>query len=252
MNSLARKISEKYINVGTPLVLMGAMWLYLWVVHWMDAYFYDPRWGHNYLEASAFLIVGLAYFNRRLISDLIALVAATLIVPVALELLPHWATAIAGGVMIVLTIIDMVVERGRDTDLLQPANKRWRFWLKGHLLRFALVMIAHMSLIFFLVRVPADSYEKNELVTWVFDGAMIMIAILGLLDGAVKKLGAISVPVMGFFAGMAAILASLVILTLDNHPETWILSGITVVATIVGIAAVAIARRPEPSSVAAE
>lgn len=104
MNSLARTIAKKCINVGTPSVLMGAMWLYLWVVHWMDAYFYDNRWGHDYPEASASLIVELAYFNQRLISDVIALVAATLIVPVALELLPHWVTAIAGGVMIILTL----------------------------------------------------------------------------------------------------------------------------------------------------
>ena len=96
MNSLARTLERRYINVGTPLVLMGTTWLYVWVFHWMDAYFYDPRWGHNYLEAAAFLIVGLAYFNRRLVSDVIALVAATMIVPVSLELLPHWATASTG------------------------------------------------------------------------------------------------------------------------------------------------------------
>ena len=245
MNSLARTVARKYINVGTPLVLMGAMWLYLWVFHWREAYFSDPRWGHNYLEAAAFLIVGLAYFNRRLISDMIALIASVTIVPVSLELLPHNITAIAGGVMIVLTIIDMFVERKRDADLAQPANKRFSFWLKGHLLRFALVMLAHLSLIFFLVRVPADTYEKNELVTWVFDGGMILVAILGLLDGAVKKLGSVSVPLLGFFAGMATIIASCVILLLKGDAELWPPLGITLVATVAGIAALLISRRPE-------
>jgi hypothetical protein len=245
MNSLARTISKKYINVGTPLVLMGTMWLYLWVVHWMDAYFDDPRWGHNYLEASAFLIVGLAFFNRRLLSDAIALIAAILIVPVSLELLPHNATAIAGGVMIALTIIDMVVERKRDTDILQPSNKRWSFWLKGHLLRFSLVMLAHLSLIFFLVRVPADSYEKDELVTWVFDGAMIVVAILGLLDGSVKKLGAVSVPILGFFAGMATIITSSVVLLFKGDSVLWPILAITLVVTAAGVAALIVARRSE-------
>jgi hypothetical protein len=235
------KLVSKYMNVGTPLVLMGAMWLYLWVFQWYDAYVYDPRWGHNYLEAAAFLIVGLAYFNRRLVSDLIALTAATLIVPVSLELLPHWATAIAGGVMIVLTIIDMVVERKRETDLLQPSNRRFSFWLKGHLLRFAYVMLAHMSLIYFLVRLPAGTYE-NELVTKVFDAALIVLAIFGLLEGAVKKLGDVSVPILNFFLGMASIIASLVILF--DQPETRILLVITSAVTVLGIVALIRARKP--------
>lgn len=242
MDNRLRIIATKYVNVGTPLVLMGALWLYLWVFWWYDAYVYDPRWGHNYLEAAAFLIVGLAYYNRRLISDLLALLAATLIVPVSLELLPHWATAITGGVLIVLTIIDMIVERKRETDLLQPAKRRFSFWLKGHLLRFAFVMLAHLALIYFLVRLPLGTYE-DELVTKVFDAALIVIAVLGLLDGAVKKLGSISVLHLGFFAGMASLIASLVILI--GQPETWVCMAIVLFVTIVAVIALIRTRQPE-------
>jgi hypothetical protein len=242
MGNRLRTVATKYVNVGTPLVLMGALWLYLWVFWWYGAYVAEPHWGHNYLEAAAFLIVGLAYYNRRLISDLIALIAATLIVPVSLELLPHWATAITGGVLIVLTVIDMLVERKREADLLQPANRRLSFWLKGHLLRFAFVMLAHLALIYFLVRLPLGTYE-TDLVTKVFDAALIPIAILGLLDGAVKKLGVISVPYLGFFAGMASLIASLVILI--GQPETWVCLVITLVVTIAAIVALIRARQPE-------
>ena len=38
MNNRARTAATKYINVGTPLVLMGALWLYLWVFPWYEAY----------------------------------------------------------------------------------------------------------------------------------------------------------------------------------------------------------------------
>ena len=55
MRNWAKIIATKYVNVGTPLVLMGALWLYLWVFPWYEAYVYDPRWGHNYAEALAFL-----------------------------------------------------------------------------------------------------------------------------------------------------------------------------------------------------
>ena len=110
MNDWARTTVTKYVNVGTPLVLMGALWLYLWVFPWHEAYVYDPRWGHNYAEALAFLAVGLTYFNRRLISDVLAFLAAALIIPASLELLPHPVTAIAGGVLVALIILDMIVE----------------------------------------------------------------------------------------------------------------------------------------------
>jgi hypothetical protein len=240
MGSRSRTIAAKYVNVGTPLVLMGTLWLYLWVFWWYGAYVAEPHWGHNYLEAAAFLVVGLAYYNRRLVSDLIALTAATLIVPVSLELLPHWATAIAGGVLIVLTVIDMVVERKRESDFLQPANRRFSFWLKGHVLRFAFIMQAHLAFIYFLVRLPSGTYE-TDLVTKVFDAALIPIAILGLLDGAVKRLGSIPVPQLGFFVGMASIIVSLVILI--GQPETWVCMAIALIVTIAAIVALIRARR---------
>ena len=242
MDNLSKTLVKKYVNVGTPLVLMGALWLYLWVFWWYGVYVAEPHWGHNYLEAAAFLIVGLAYYNRRLVSDLIALTAATLIVPVSLELLPHWATAITGGMLIVLAIIDMLVERKRETDVLQPANRRFAFWLKGHVLRFAFIMLAHLALIYFLVRLPAGTYE-TDLVTKVFDAALIPIAILGLLDGAVKKLGSISVPQLGFFAGMASLIASLAILI--GQPETWVCMAIVLFVTVAAIVVLIRTRRQE-------
>ena len=141
-----------------------------------------------------------------------------------------------------LTIIDMIIERKRETDLLQPASRRFAFWLKGHVLRFAFVMLAHLALISFLVRLPLGTYE-TDLVTKVFDAALIPIAILGLLDGAVKKLGSISVPQLGFFAGMATIIVSLVILISD--PATWVCMAIALIVTIAAIVALIRARQPE-------
>ena len=97
MNKLARTAVSQLTNVGTPLFFMGAMWLLLWVFPWRQAYLYDPHWGHNYAESLAFLCVALAYLNRRLLSDALALLASVLIIPASLELLPHMATAVAGA-----------------------------------------------------------------------------------------------------------------------------------------------------------
>jgi hypothetical protein len=247
MSNWAITITKKYLNAGTTLVLMGALWLYLWVFQWYDAYLYDQRWGHNYLEAAAFLIAGLAYFNRRLISNLIALIAATMIVPVSLELLPHSTTAIVGAVLIALTIVDMLVERGRETDLAEPSNRRLSFFLEKHLPRFTYIMLAHLALIYFLVRLPAGTYE-TDLVTKVYDVALIPLAILALLEGVAKKLGAVPVPLLSFFWGMATMIVSLIILS--NQPETWVPMGVVVIATILGSVALIVARRAEAGEAA--
>lgn len=242
MKRWATVIVEKYINVGTPLVLIGGLWLYLWVFQWYDAYLFDPRWGHNYLESSAFLIAGLAYFNRRLLSDYLSLIAASMIVPVSLELLPHSTTAIVGGVLIILTIVDILVERGRETDLAQPSNRRLSFFLERHIPRFTYIMLAHLALIYFLVRLPGGTYE-TDLVTKVYDAALIPLTLLALLESSVKRVGAILVRWISFFWGMATIIASLILLI--DQPETWICMGIALVVTGLGIAALVWTRRSE-------
>jgi hypothetical protein len=242
MANWAKKITEKYINIGTPLVLIGSLWLYLWIFQWYDAYVNDPRWGHNYLESTAFLIAGLAFFNRRLITHYLSFVAASMIVPVSLALLPHSTTAIVGGVLLLLTVVDIIVERGRETDLARPSNRRLAFWLERHVPRFTYIMLAHLALIYFLVRLPRGTYE-TDLVTKVYDAALIPLVGLALLETSAKKLGPILVPRLSFFWGMGTIIVSLILLI--NQPETWICMGIAVVVTIVAALSLILARRDE-------
>jgi hypothetical protein len=240
MSKWSKIVVGRFINVGTPLVLMGAMWLYLWVLPWRVWYIDDPRWGHNYAEALAFLAVGLAYFNRRLVSDVLALLASLLIIPASLEIVPPPVTGIAGAMLAILIIIDMLVERRRETDLGQPSNRRLGFWLKGHILRFAYVMLGHLALVYFVVRLPYGTYEQ-ELVTKVYDGLLIPLTILALLEGAVKSLWGLSTARLGFFLGMSSIVVSLIILF--DQPETWICLAIAVVVSVLATVALLVDRR---------
>ena len=171
-SGFSRYSSRRFLNGGTVLVVMGAEWLYLWIIPWYQSYINNPHWGHNYVEAAAFLVLGLAYFNRRIVTDILAFIATLLIIPTALELIPHLATAISSGGILLLTILDMFVERKRNRDLWFPSNQRLSFWLKKHLPRFSYIMLAHIAFIYFLVRLPAGTYE-TDLVTKVFNGMMI-------------------------------------------------------------------------------
>ena len=245
VNRLARAAVVRYANAGTPLLLMGIMWLYLWVFPWHGAYLADPHWGHNYAESLAFLCVGLAYLSRRFISDLLALLAASLVIPAALELLPHPVTAIAAAALGALIIVDMVMERGRKDDLGQPTDRRLVFWLKRHLMRFALLMLGHIALIYYLVRLPGGTYEQ-QLVTGVYDGMLIVLVILALMEGAVQRLWGVATTLWGFGWGMLSIVVALLLLA--GQPETWVLLGLSLVLSALAGACLAISRRPAAST----
>ncbi len=231
----ARYFSLRYLNGGTVLVLMGAGWLYLWLIPWYQAYVDNPQWGHNYAEAAAFLVLGLAYFNRRLITYTLAFIATLLIIPASLELIPHPATAITSAGILLLTILDMFVEYKRDQDLGQLSNIQLSFWLKKHLPRFSYILIAHIAFIYFLVRLPAGTYE-TDLVTKVFDGMLIPLAILLLAEDMTGIVNSILAKRTAFFWGMLTTIVSLVILS--NQPETYPILVITLIITAMGIVAV--------------
>lgn len=97
MRTLNRTVADSFVNAGTPPILMGGMWLLLWLFPWRPAFIAEPHWGHNYAQSLAFLCVGLAYFSRWFLSEVLAFIASLLVIPAALELLPHPVTAIAGG-----------------------------------------------------------------------------------------------------------------------------------------------------------
>jgi hypothetical protein len=227
-------VNEKFLNGGTALVLMGALWLYLWVFPWYGSYVAYPQWGHNYAEAAAFLAVGLAYFNRRLITCVLAFLAASIIIPTSLELLPHPVTASINGALLVLIIIDMLIERKRQHDLLLPPNKPLGFWLKKHLPRFSYIMLAHMALLYFLVRLPIGTYE-TDIVTKVYDGMLFPFVILLLLEEMPGMFNGALARRLSYFWGMAAMIASLALLW--NQPATWPTMAVTLIFTLAGILA---------------
>jgi hypothetical protein len=245
MKKWMETFAERLLNSGTALVLMGAQWLYLWAFPWYAAYLWDPHWGHNYAQAIAFLAAGLAYFNRRLISDVLTFLATLLIIPASLELLPHAVTAVAGAVLLALLVLDLLVERGRETDLAAPSNRRLTFWLKKHLPRFSYVMLAHMALVYFFVRLPRGTYE-TELVTQVYDAMLIPFTIIILLEDMPGIVQGVPMKRLGFFWGMLMMIVSLVLLF--NQPETRLHLAVTAAVTAVGLIALLTLRRtPAPA-----
>ena len=234
MRKLSDFFCEKLLNGGTALVLIGALWLYLWVFPWYISYRSDPHWGHNYAEALAFLAVGIAYFNRRLLSYIFAFITAIIIIPTALELLPHYITAITNASLLILIILDTVFERKFQYDLFHPSNKQLGFWLKKHVPRFSYIMLAHMALLYYLVRLPMGTYE-TDLVTKVYNGMLFPFIILLLLEDMPGIFNGTFAKYSSYFWGLAAMIVSLVLLS--NQSETWPIMAITLIFTLLGIIA---------------
>lgn len=240
MRELAAQITSKYMNGGSVLVWMGILWLYLWLVPWYQSFVNNPQWGHNYAEAGAFLILGLAYYNKRIISDFLALFAVILVIPASLELLPHFITAIASGIILMLSITDMIVERKREEDWLLPGDRKKAFWYKKHIPRFSYIMLAHIALIYFLVRLPLGTYE-TELVTKVFDGMLFAFLLLLILEDTPVLFNSQRAKISGFFWGMLTVIISLIILA--NQPETIPLLVLSLILTAVAVITLVLRRK---------
>jgi hypothetical protein len=231
MKKLAVFIYGKCINGGFPLLLMGILWLGLWLFAWYSDFLKDPHWGHNYAESTAFLAVGLAYFNRRYLSDIFALLAAAMIIPTALELLPVNATAIISAILTALIIIDIVAERKRGKDLLQPGEAKVADWLKRYLPCIAYILLASLALTYFLIRVPLGTWETDP-DTVVFDALLLPYVALLLIEKLVD--GSRMWPkLLAFLAGMLIMVILLIMLA--DQPETWPVLGFIIVLTVLGI-----------------
>jgi hypothetical protein len=240
MKKWALLFQERYLNGGTALLLMGIQWLYLWLFPWYDDFVADPHWGHNYTQAMAFLVVGLAYYHRRVLLVIIAFLASVLVIPASLELVPTWFTIFAAAALLVLGIIDMIAERGRQRDLLQPSSAPLTFWLKRHMPRFSYIMLAHISFIYFLVRVPSGTWE-TDWSTRIFDALLVPFIVLLLLEDMPGITNGTWMKRISFFWGMAVMLVAFIILY--SHPEILPTAAITLVITIFGIFALVTGRR---------
>lgn len=239
MGRLVRAINEKFINGGTPLLLMGAQWLYLWLFLWYKTYLEDPRWGHNYVMSLAFLAVGLAYFNRRLLSDILSLIAAALVIPASLALLPHSITSVISATLVMLIIVDIIIER-RNPLFIQMTTSSVVAWLKKYLLCFSFVLLVSLPPCYFLVELAAGTCD-SDIDSMLFDVALLPFIILLLLEKLPIVKNKVLVKRSGFFWGMITMVVILSLMI--DQPEVLPNLIFTALVTLAGLATLLMMRR---------
>ena len=205
---------EKMMTAGNSILILGIAWLLFWLGPAFFLFKEDPRWGHNFALPITFITVGLGYHIRKISCQLAAMMGAFFIVPTLLAFWPwNIATMIAAALAIILLIL-YLIERGREKELIDP-NPRLKAWLKIHLLTFAYLGLAHMTLIFYLVRwqnpepftlfLPAE----HEVSTSIFNAMLLPLITLAILERFVKKVGSFQVAKAGFIWAILMIIIPL-------------------------------------------
>jgi hypothetical protein len=231
LSKLVRTINERFLNGGTPLILMGAQWLYLWLFIWYKTFLEDQRWGHNFVMSLAFLAVGLAYFNRRLLSDILAVIAAALVIPASLALLPHNITSIFSSALILLIVVDIIVER-RNPLFFKKAASSAIGWFKKYLLCFSYILLVSLPPCYFLVELAAGTCD-SDIDSILFDVALLPFVILLLLEKIPLGVNKVLVKRIGFFWGMITMVVILSLMI--DQPETLPNLIVTSLVTLAGL-----------------
>ena len=202
---------DKLMTAGNGILILGVAWLLFWVGPAFFLFKEDPRWGHNFALPITFITVGFAGHTRIISCQLSAVTGAFFIVP---TLLAFWSWDIAtmiASVFLFIFLILYAIEKGRETELINP-NPRFKAWLKIHLLTFAYLGLAHMTLIFYLIRwsnpeaftdfLPAE----HEVSTSIFNAMLLILIPVAILERFVKNVGGFQVAKIGFIWAMLMII----------------------------------------------
>ena len=213
-------ITTKVFTTGSGLLIQGLLWIMFWVGPAFPLYEADPRWGHNFALPILFVLVGLAYHFRKLSCDLVAVVASFLTVPTELALWYWREAAYVAAFLLIIMIILFLFEKRSKVELLNP-TPRMKAWLKIHLLNLAILGLAHMPLLFFLVRwfypTPFMNYLPVEngyrdLSTIVFNAMLFVLVPIAVMERYVKRIYGIETSRLAFLWTVLMIAAPIVVI----------------------------------------
>jgi bacterioferritin len=233
---------KRATNIGTGLILTGLFWLYFWVFPWFQSFVQDPRWAHNFAYPLILIIIGIAYYGRKLSTDLVAVVSAFMIIPTESGVLSGLQSTYAVIALLIILLILLAMERGREQELMFFQH-RWRRWFKKHFLIFAFLFMMHMAFIYWFSRaffgepVPANLPNESALnpADWATATYNILVLPLGLIGMAEKFRGTLRRTVtrtkLGYWWSLVII--TLGIAMLGAMSGAWRIYGIPLAAALV-------------------
>jgi hypothetical protein len=187
--------SNKFVGPGLGLIIMGVAYLVWWLFYIEDAII-DPRWTHNIAYALIILNVGLAWYHKTPLSRVLAMIQSVMLPVTASGSFNTVICTIISSIILFLWIIIVFSEKVKGKKFFEAKlSQRGKNWFNIHTLIIAWLLIAHMGLMFFIVRLPFESQlygygesagylmnlppESYEFATWAFNiGLFILISII--------------------------------------------------------------------------
>ncbi|MHA1949091.1 MAG: hypothetical protein ACXAAO_00175 [Candidatus Thorarchaeota archaeon] len=188
------------IGPGLGLLLMGIMYLVFWLLPFtLESLTEDARWSHNWVYSLIIITIGASFYQKSVISRAIAMVQASLMPLTASGAFNTTLMTLAALLILSVWIVVVLIERRNNSPLLgQRISQRTQTWVTMHSLIVCWMLIAHMGLVFFIGRLPFESQldtigtglgesigflinlplERYDLVTYVFDINLIILAVL--------------------------------------------------------------------------
>jgi hypothetical protein len=193
-----------WLTTGTGIFILGAAWLLFWLGPAFHLYDADPRWAHNFAFALIFIIVGIASFRPSVSTGVISLVASFITIPAELA---YWSGTVA-TLMEAVLLVAIIMVVAAEWKLKRPlivAGSKAGFWLKIHLPVLSYIGIAHMPLIFFMVRwINAAPYlthlpVEHEYSTTIFNAMVLALMVFAIAGQYVKEIRGFSIQRAGFY-----------------------------------------------------
>ena len=192
------KPNKYLVGPGLGLAILGLSYILWWFAGpWAwEAFFTDPRWAHNWAYAIIIFNVGLAWFHKSSLSRTLAMIQSFMMPITGSGSINTTLCTMISAIIFAVWGIVVILEKIQGKNLFEAnMKKRTLLWLNMHTLVIAWLLIAHMSLMFFIVRLPLEGQlytysnhagylanlppESLEFATWTFDiGLFIWAAVV--------------------------------------------------------------------------
>jgi len=186
---------NKLVGPGLGLIIMGAAYL-VWWISFIEYAIMDPRWTHNIAYAIIIFNVGLSWYHKTPLSRTIIMAQSFMLPVTASGSFNTVICTIISSVIFVIWTIILIIEKIKGKEILnEKLSKRGKNWLNMHTLIVAWILVGHMGLMFFIVRLPLETQlygysesagylinlppESYEFATWAFNiGLFILISVI--------------------------------------------------------------------------
>ncbi|MBD3197524.1 MAG: hypothetical protein GF317_20895 [Candidatus Lokiarchaeota archaeon] len=185
---------NKLVGPGLGLIIMGTAYLIWWLL-FIEYAILDPRWTHNIAYAIIILNIGLAWYHKSPFSRFMAMIQSFML-PITASgsfntVICTWISLL----ILIFWIISVFYEKTKGKMIFEDKlSKRGKNWLNMHAIILAWLLIGHMGLMFFIVRLPLEAQlysfseyagylmnlppESYEFATWAFDIGLFLLIII--------------------------------------------------------------------------